>query len=105
MTLTEPDWNSENASELRSFLKTATGKQLVAILEWRRPAFFSSTAHPHKSFANSREIYGYEQAIRSLLGLIEADEQPLSAASNAPEYPDLDDDSLWTAQTPDPEQS
>lgn len=99
--LDEPNWESENASELRAFLRSVTGQRLLASLVYGRPGFMPSSAHPHKSFAGSREIHGYEQAVKKLLGLTEAEHQPLNplkAVSDA--YPALDDDSQWGAEIP-----
>lgn len=101
--LNEPQWDSIDASALRDFLRSETGQRVVANLLYARPTFMASNAHPHKSFACSREIHGYEQAVKKLLSLIEAEEQPLSATLNsqaAPVYPDLDDDSQWQPEIP-----
>jgi hypothetical protein len=101
LQLREPEWTSENASELETFLRTRTGQAMLAKIAFNRPAFKSSDAHPHKSFANSREIHGYEQAVKTLLSLTEAEEQPLSQSQSVGQnlYPDLDDDAQW--QTPE----
>lgn len=94
ITLHDPEWSSENAADLRKFLSSESGQRFVAMLVSHRPSFMSNTAHPHKSFACSREIHGYEQAVRTLLGLTESQEQPLNAVKNEA-YPPLDDDSHW----------
>jgi hypothetical protein len=103
LQIVEPDWDSSDASALNDFLRTVAGKRMLAKLAYARPSFLPSSAHPHKSFACSREIHGYEQAIRTLLSLIEAEEQqPLSATKNSPStYPDLDDETQWPAETPE----
>lgn len=93
--LNEPEWDSSNASELREFLRTQSGQRFLAMMAFRRPEFLSSTAHPHKSFANSREVHGYEQAVRTMLGLTESEDKPLSAGKSSSLYPNLDDDSQW----------
>lgn len=100
--LKEPDWDSNDGAALQNFLRTRTGERMLAKLAYARPAFMPANSHPHKSFACSREIHGYEQAVKTLLGLIEAEDQPLSSlvSSKTPEYPDLDDDSQWTPEIP-----
>lgn len=101
ISLREPEWDSENASELRDFLKSETGARLLENLVYARPNFLASAAHPHKSFACSREIHGYEQAVKKLLTLIEAEEPLNAATTTAPNvYPDLDDDTQWQAEIP-----
>lgn len=93
--LHEPEWNSEDASLLREFLRTPTGVRMLQTLSYRRPAFMQATAHPHKSFASSREVHGYEQAVKTLLGLTEDQDQPLATPKPSNAYPDLDDESAW----------
>lgn len=94
ITLHDPEWSSENAADLRKFLGTESGQRFVAMLVYHRPSFMTNTAHPHKSFASSREIHGYEQAVKTLLGLTESQEQPLNVGK-IENYPPLDDDSQW----------
>lgn len=101
MLLHEPDWDSNDAAVLREFLLTAVGRRVVENLVASRPTFLSSSAHPHKSFACSREIHGYEQAVKKLLSLIE--DQPLNAPiaqHSSSIYPDLEDESKWQSDIP-----
>ena len=90
----EPDWLSEDAANLSIFLQSRTGAKLLQMLAYYRPEFAPANAHPHKSFAASRDIAGYELAIKNLLELTAA----IETSDPKPErevYPDLEDDSKW----------
>lgn len=94
ITLREPEWTSEDAAALRDFFATVTGRRLIENVVFLRPGFAPADSHPHRSFARSRDIAGYEMAVQQLLALT-APVEPEKADPTPQEYPDLDDDSKW----------
>jgi hypothetical protein len=92
--VTDLPWFSEDAARLRKFLESETGQRMMARLLIARPSFLPASAHPHKSFAQSRDIAGYEQAIQELTNLtLPPPELPQDPTRK--NYPDLEDDSAW----------
>lgn len=92
MILEAPTWTSEDAAILRQFLTTSTGQKFLQMVEYRRPEFFPANSHPHRSFAQSRDIAGYERALREIQDLTGSQEEQKEPT---PAYPDLEDERFW----------
>lgn len=90
----ESEWFSEDAQRLRTFLETPTGQRMLAKLVSARPSFAPANAHPHKSFAQARDIAGYEKAIEALMELMQPPQEPEKDLIQQ-NYPALDDDTAW----------
>lgn len=94
--LDPPEWNSADVTALRAFLGTSSGRKILGILANERPSFLPPSAHPHKSFAQARDIAGYEQCLTNFVALTAPVESPLPEKPEA--YPDLDDESKWPGE-------
>jgi hypothetical protein len=85
-----PEWDSNDATILRSFFLSPTGKKLIHRLRNDRPDLDVKTSE--RASLSAAEVAGYEGAIDNLFQYLvrEVDEKELSAT-----YPDLSRDELW----------
>ena len=97
--INSPDWNSDDAINLRAFLEAPTGRKMIQMLTVQRPTFSPDDEELNASFARSRSIAGYEKAVSELIALSLADEFAPAPPPRSPgtSMPDLDDDSQWPA--------
>lgn len=88
----EPAWESDDAVALRNFLRSKSGRRLLARIAFRKPGY------PPGYDTNARlvvgaVIEGYDLSVATILGSMTASgEAPEEFAEN---YPDLEDDDAW----------
>lgn len=87
-----PEWTSDDASSLKSFLESPTGQRAVQTLAYLAPALLDG-ADVNRTLVASGEVKGYSEAIQNLFALQST--RPVEP-SVAQQYPSLDDESQWT---------
>jgi hypothetical protein len=85
------DWDSDDQTAWRAFLKTRSGNRLIPKLLEGAPALLPG-GEINALLIRSGEFRGWQEAIRDLLSLTEG--TPLQKPP-ADSYPSLDDDSAW----------
>lgn len=94
-----PEWISENASELKSFIASDTGQKLLELLSYNAPNLLDG-GDVNKTLVASGKLDGFMSAVDFILGL--RTHRPPEATPKADAYPSLDDDSKWPTEAPEP---
>jgi hypothetical protein len=97
-----PAWHSEDADNLRKFLRTPTGAKFLGMLAQLRPVFTATTVEA--AALEGKVIDGWERCVELILsaGLM----KPKNDTIEPVEYPDLDSEDGWDPalqMTPNPE--
>lgn len=87
------DWSGEDASLLRNFLESETGKRALYHLSEAQPELLDGKDTGMTLVASGR-VGGYSLALKTLLSLMVA--PPPSVPEVHDEWPDLDDDASWS---------
>lgn len=97
-----PEWTSDQALELRTFLQSSTGRAAITHVLSERPVLLDGSDVNRTLVANG-DVRGFVLAIESLFRLTW--EQPSQEPASS-EYPPLDDDKAWeekpTTEPPTP---
>lgn len=88
-----PKWEGEDASAMRTFLESDSGKRFIARLAWFRPDF-SPSYDATRRLVESGEIRGYERCIEQIL-LLKDEATVVKDEVISPNYPPLDSDHFW----------
>ena len=88
-----PLWEAENAAVLRAFLESGTGQKVMGLLAFSAPVLLDGS-HVNKTLVRSGEVNGYAFAVSVLVALQTS--RPAENPAPSEEYPDLDNDRLWT---------
>jgi hypothetical protein len=94
-----PEWTSDDALSLKSFLESSTGVKLAQTLSFLAPTLLDGE-HKNKTLVASGTVKGYTDAIENLFALQTS--RPKEAEPKSDNYPSLDDDSKWTEQNEPP---
>jgi hypothetical protein len=88
-----PDWLSEDAANLRGFLRSATGGKFLGMLSQLRPGFTAATVET--AALEGKVIDGWERCLELILraGLMKSSEEVIDTV----DYPDLDSNEGWDA--------
>ena len=89
----EPEWTSDDASSLRTFLSTETGRRFKAILDYNKPPT-PIEGNPTRRLTTTAIAQGWEMCVDSFYDLFKSHEKIDDTESN-PLYPDLDDPKAW----------
>lgn len=86
-----PDWSSEDATNLRKFLRTISGSKFLGMLSQLRPRLHSSGVEAVALEAKLGE--GWEQCVDIILraGLLKSSREVIEPVA----YPDLDSEEGW----------
>lgn len=86
-----PGWSSEDAVNLRNFLRTPSGSKFLGLFKVLRPGFYSSTVEGRA--IESGDVHGWEMCEDMVMraGLVRFSEKEVPPV----EYPDLDSDAGW----------
>lgn len=86
-----PDWHSEDAANLRSFLRTKTGGKFLGMLNQLRPGFTATTIEA--AALEGKVIDGWERLLDLILrsGLMKSEKEVIDTV----DYPDLDANDGW----------
>lgn len=87
------EWSGEDASLLRTFLESDTGKRCLYHLTENAPELLDGSDNGRTLVASGR-VGGYSLALKTLLSLIV--EPPPSVPEVSDDWPDLDDDASWS---------
>jgi hypothetical protein len=87
-----PEWTSDDALTLKSFLETSSGIKLARILAFQAPTLLDGE-HKNKTLVASGVVKGYTDAIENLFSLQTS--RPKEAEPKPDNYPSIDDDSKW----------
>lgn len=87
-----PEWNSDNASELKTFLSGETGQKVLAILSFFAPKPLDG-ADVNKTLVSAGEVRGYADAVENILNL--RTQRPPETEPKTENYPSLDDEAAW----------
>lgn len=87
-----PEWNSDNASELRSFLSGETGQKVLGILAYFAPKP-KDGADVNMTLVSAGEVRGYTDAVETILNL--RTQRPPETEPKSENYPSLDDEGAW----------
>lgn len=93
MTPKTHDWSGEDASLLRQFLESDTGKRALYHLSEAQPELLDGKDNGMTLVASGR-VGGYSLALKTLLSLIV--EPPKSVPEVPDEWPDLNDEEAWS---------
>lgn len=88
----KPDWCSEDAIALRTFLQTETGTRFLFHLSESSPTLLDGS-DVNKTLVASGCVKGFSDAVNALIALTV--EPPDSATPKNSNYPSLDDESAW----------
>lgn len=88
-----PEWTSDDALTLKSFLETSSGVKLAQILAFLAPSLLDGE-HKNKTLVASGAVKGYTEAVENLFSLQTS--RPKEAEPKPDNYPSLDDESKWT---------
>lgn len=89
----EPDWTSDDAIALRTFLESVSGQRFLFHLAEDCPELLGS-GDTNSVLIRSGEVKGYSKGLKNVLSLtIEPPQSVIPVSSN---YPDLDDESKWS---------
>jgi hypothetical protein len=91
-----PEWISEDALNLKSFLDSTTGVKLAQLLSYFAPALLDGE-HKNKTLVASGELKGYSSAIEIIFSLRTS--RPKESEPKADNYPSLEDESAWKDET------
>lgn len=94
-----PEWASDDAAVLNTFIASSTGQKLLQLLAFQAPVLLDG-GHMNKTLVASGEVKGYSAALANLLSL--RNSRPPEASGDSDSYPPLDDDSKWTDTTTQP---
>lgn len=84
-------WESDDASQLRSFLDSDTGQRAIALVGREAPTLLDG-GDVNKTLVRNGEVKGFTSALQNLFKLCYAQpEQPPAISA----YPDVDNDSQW----------
>lgn len=87
----KPDWTSDDAIALRTFLQSDTGQRALYHLSENAPALLDGS-DVNKTLVASGCVKGFSEAVNALISLTV--ETPNSIPEKSA-YPDLDNDSEW----------
>ncbi|NOS67376.1 MAG: hypothetical protein HOO67_03355 [Candidatus Peribacteraceae bacterium] len=91
-----PEWNSDNASELKTFLSGETGRKVLEILAYFAPKPLDGS-DVNKTLVSAGEVRGYTEAVEQIISL--RTHRPPETEPKTENYPSLDDDSAWPEPT------
>lgn len=92
---TNIEWTSDDATQLRNFIESVTGKRWLEALAFYAPELLDGSA-PNKALVAMGESKGYSSAIFRTLQLTKEDPNAKALPPNAsPNYASLDDDEAW----------
>lgn len=91
-TTDAPEWNSDNASELKSFLSGETGQKVLGILAYFSPKPMDGS-DVNKTLVSAGEVRGYTDAVENILNL--RTHRPPETEPKTENYPSLDDETAW----------
>ena len=88
-----PEWGSDDALSLKSFLESSTGIKLAQTLAFFSPALLDGE-HKNKTLVASGVVKGYHEAVEQLFSLQTT--RPKEMEPKSDNYPSIDDESKWT---------
>lgn len=91
-----PEWTSDDALTLKSFLESSTGIKLAQTLAFQAPSLLDGE-HKNKTLVASGAVKGYTDAVENLFALQTS--RPKEAEPKSDNYPSIDDESKWTEST------
>jgi hypothetical protein len=96
-----PGWTSEDASNLRGFLRTVTGSKFLGMLAQLRPGLGATNVEA--AALEGKVVSGWEQCVELVLraGLLKPTQEVIEPVN----YPDLDGDEGWEAGLQKPAES
>lgn len=97
LELQVPDWDSQDAKILRTFLETDVAKKAFAIVSELAPPLLSG-ADVNQTLVRSGEVKGWQSALVSLVELVNHKPEPPAAPQSS--YQDLDDETKWKGAQP-----
>lgn len=89
-----PDWTSEDAHNLRVFLKTNTGGKFLGMLAQLRPGFTATSVE--SAALEGKVVAGWEACVELVLraGLLKPSTEVIEPVA----YPDLDSQEGWSPE-------
>lgn len=97
LELQVPEWDSQDAKILRTFLETTVAKKAFAIVSELAPPLLDG-ADVNKTLLRSGEVKGWQSALVALVELV--NHKPEPPAEPPSSYQDLDDESKWVGANP-----
>lgn len=91
-----PEWTSDDALTLKSFLESSTGVKLAQTLAFLAPTLLDGE-HKNKTLVANGVVKGYTEAVENIFML--QTNRPKEAEPKSDNYPSLDDESKWTDST------
>jgi hypothetical protein len=89
-----PDWGSEDAENLRGFLRTPTGGKFLRAMDMKRRAYPRNVSFSRASIALGRTM-GFDE-VEALIELLAVPpETPKEESATTQSLPALEDDSAW----------